>query len=71
MNDAVIGFLTCLPGAEQEKKNKKIIFLKIKFQLFYTSKKPGKTFIAGAVPCPAPCLRHCLPVKFNHGAPAS
>jgi hypothetical protein len=24
MNDAVIGFLTCLPGAEQEKKNKEI-----------------------------------------------
>jgi hypothetical protein len=37
MNDAVIGFLTCLPGAEQEKKkkksNKKNYFLKNKISV--------------------------------------
>jgi hypothetical protein len=31
MNDAVIGFLTCLPGAEQEKKKKRNQIKKIIF----------------------------------------
>jgi hypothetical protein len=40
MNDAVIGFLTCLPGAEQEKKkikksNKKNYFLKNKISVIF------------------------------------